>query len=1713
MRTSPVFYIAPSSISITPNANNEQRDIAVNVVRGAKIKVLCPRAGIGVDDTSYREWTVTGRNRRLNDAEGLREYTIYIRLPKNDSNGAYLVFAPKTDSVDKYKYLTLDTVDGLSVTGSNVSEDYWYIRLGDVSLPSGGKRTITYDTGILGTDQWNNEWSLNPDALPLRIELGCTIDDEDVGLNPYIFWGQDIILTATLVEGWSGTDIQRFDHWEILRNSGNEEADHSWLDPTREASFSSSGEIALSHSRTNDDFAGAVAVTFTIMAMEVNEDYVEGSAGTPFIPLKTATITILAETVEKYELIVSESIVSYNPQTGEYSPSGGVSVRVSATNQRGEMFDLTNEQISNAQLDASFAPVGTEDWTSLVFTGAPSEVAVATIGISEFVLQQSMNVRLLRVVEDGGSSSGTYVTKELDRNTVAFVRDGEDSHGREWIFLRSDVAITFGDAQSVHPKPALISGGEVNPAGAAGGSDRNKNQDGWVPQGWWDEAQGVNANYPYEYGAYRDYVRGSGGASSSSSDDGGHWGDFSEPRIWSHYGQDGSVIQRMYKTTNSATYSGNLPVSYGNDPNGWNTKPTAINSYYRYRWVTERRSEDGGSTWGTGWSTPQIDAYLSEDGKSLSIAGVASAVIAWGETLPLSPSPDEIFLMNNGDADWLEVWDNNTWEGYCPDEGTCYIVDNDLWYCLGRVATSTSPAWTNLGRFKGEPGDPGENSIHADLDNEYEDMLYDDAGTRISPAVTSQARLYDGSDQVVNSQIEWNISDNGGSTWGISASTNATASISNAGLLTVTGLISETVRIKVRAKYKNKYYYAEFASNKVTQDKYSLHVTPDAITYKDGAYVTQILKHTVDRLDIQGNINDIEFGDYNRRDRISTTSGKGYLRLFMKLYFNGTTRNVQRLSDETNIIGAVAYANDSFVFTLRKYDDPEANNDGSYTIVDYETVVVCKVANGENSIHADLDNEYEDMVYNDAGQRVSPVITSQARLYDGVDDVTSSSDVTWNISDDNGTTWKAPTVPTSTNASAYISSSGELRVDALYSDNVKIKVRALYHSEYYYAEFVSNKIKQDRYSLVLSQNVIPYNPADYTSKNIEISAQRFDVQGNTASITFGSYNNKSKISTTANRGYLRMFVYLIKDNVSRNSAAQLSNTYSVTTQIADYYDALRFELRKYDDPNADNDTVNTVVDHETIPVSKVANGADGVKAPYNVYNYARYDSRAADASTGEPTGNIDTSVGWAQQAPAPVSGYPYIWQKILAYNSSDVLQSTSYVCLTGAKGDTGGQGHTGRFFYYKGEYDSAETYRIEESQAPYVKYNDEFWMLDYHGSEPPYLPWPTDGHPVAPSENSNNPWTKMASEQQYYIARAFFGDFAHLGSFIISGDWMLSQYGTYKPDANTTIIVNDDNILTYPTAYTHFKSNDPRATGEDASGTPTYPCFAPNFAVDGLTGETYQNNAYLNNAYLNNAYLRGEVYATSGEFQNVKLSGGMRSPFTYISPQGTLQTDLSDNVAIYSTSDDKNGIIYNLPWDMSQSGRRVVIANYKWLNGTQNAQGYARLKAPSGKFFYEDGVQKSFITLSREVVELIGYGDSTNFYGWIVLTRTDLGTTYSYGHKLKALAVGRVTVTANGEMTANGVTFDGSALTLQRISAGKYRITFGNTNWFENDESVCVIATGCNTQCYASVQSMDTTGFEVWTVNGLLMTEGSFTFVVLNINDWAMLNIQENSAG
>lgn len=157
----------------------------------------------------------------------------------------------------------------------------------------------------------------------------------------------------------------------------------------------------------------------------------------------------------------------------------------------------------------------------------------------------------------------------------------------------------------------------------------------------------------------------------------------------------------------------------------------------------------------------------------------------------------------------------------------------------------------------------------------------------------------------------------------------------------------------------------------------------------------------------------------------------------------------------------------------------------------------------------------------------------------------------------------------------------------------------------------------------------------------------------------------------------------------------------------------------------------------------------------------------------------------------------------------------------------------------------------------------------------------------------------------------------------------------------------------------------------------------------------------------------GSVEARKGTFKNVIIQGSIRSPFVQETDSIVIGGEQSthDNVATISSG---GGWITAgvLEWDISQGGRRMCITNYRW--GNQISEGSIQYSAPSGKYFYEDGVSKSTLSLSRECVELMGYGTPTQFYGWIVLNRINLMTSSRYGRKLNVLAQGIVTGTTSG---------------------------------------------------------------------------------------------------
>lgn len=309
-RTSPVHYIAPSAISIIPNANGSANDIAVHIASGTKIKVYCRTLGIDMVNATFQEWAIAGKNRRL--ANENVPYTIYARLPKTDKGKGYLIFAPKLQVDDKWtdKYCYI-TPNGMSSEGT-ADDSNWYVKIGDVSEVDNAQRILDLDTGILGTDQYNSEWNLNPDDFPLRVEIDCTINDEPAGSYPYVRWSEQVRLSARLLQGFAAaTDLSQVDHWGIYKNLGEQAPELAptpdWPDAQRKELFQTTGDITLYHSRDGvDDFDGAEACIFTVVAWGAPADATELDGGNPsYVQKAIATVTLHAET---YEVLSSEDI-------------------------------------------------------------------------------------------------------------------------------------------------------------------------------------------------------------------------------------------------------------------------------------------------------------------------------------------------------------------------------------------------------------------------------------------------------------------------------------------------------------------------------------------------------------------------------------------------------------------------------------------------------------------------------------------------------------------------------------------------------------------------------------------------------------------------------------------------------------------------------------------------------------------------------------------------------------------------------------------------------------------------------------------------------------------------------------------------------------------------------------------------------------------------------------------------------------------------------------------------------------------------------------------------------------------------------------------------------------------------------------------------------------------------------------------------------------
>lgn len=247
----------------------------------------------------------------------------------------------------------------------------------------------------------------------------------------------------------------------------------------------------------------------------------------------------------------------------------------------------------------------------------------------------------------------------------------------------------------------------------------------------------------------------------------------------------------------------------------------------------------------------------------------------------------------------------------------------------------------------------------------------------------------------------------------------------------------------------------------------------------------------------------------------------------------------------------------------------------------------------------------------------------------------------------------------------------------------------------------------------------------------------------------------------------------------------------------------------------------------------------------------------------------------------------------------------------------------------------------------------------------------------------------------------------------------------------------------------------------------------------------------------------GNVQAKNAIFTNVRVNGSVRNKFVLNDSSIWIGGDTSnqqnfnnyDNIVAIRGSWDEN---IDLPWTIDNSGRRVTLVNYKW--GSNTTVGYMTIYAPYGKYFFEDGMQKPSITFSRELIELLGYGDNSTFFGWIVINRKDIMTTGKYGSYLQCLASGIVTLSGTSA-SIKQKTFDGTKMTISRTGTGRYTVYlpwYLSSNYF-------VQMTGyyTGTPIYATIMGIYGSYFYVQTQDDDSANEGSFCFQVFSTADWS----------
>jgi hypothetical protein len=227
---------------------------------------------------------------------------------------------------------------------------------------------------------------------------------------------------------------------------------------------------------------------------------------------------------------------------------------------------------------------------------------------------------------------------------------------------------------------------------------------------------------------------------------------------------------------------------------------------------------------------------------------------------------------------------------------------------------------------------------------------------------------------------------------------------------------------------------------------------------------------------------------------------------------------------------------------------------------------------------------------------------------------------------------------------------------------------------------------------------------------------------------------------------------------------------------------------------------------------------------------------------------------------------------------------------------------------------------------------------------------------------------------------------------------------------------------------------------------------------------------------------------------DLSIRGGLASPFESFT--SSPDDKYSNNYFIEGTAGWTT--YFSVPFTTDQNGRtlRIFVKN-----------GGGRSDAPTGKYFYQNGRSGTVLYVEAgTIVEMLGYGTSSNFLGWIILNRRyveDYG--YNYGAPSNIIAAGKVVGSSSGASVRYRA-FDGSSITVSRQGIGIYNVYF-STIRFNTKDDYYVMLTGVTTdttnyRMKATVASQTIAYFTVHVSDDDTANDGSFYFQVFSALDF-----------